>query len=397
MANAYTAIAHAMTPRPVFNLVVIGLMAFLTVVDLFATQAILPALAASYHVTPSAMSIAVNSTTIGMAIAAVLAAMASGRVDRRAVIAGSLLALAVPTALLAHAPDLATFTALRIVQGLLMSTAFTLTLAHLGERCSASASPAAFAAYVTGNVASNLFGRLLSASLVGAAGLHVNFYVFAALNAAGAVLAWATLSRSPPIHSAGEFRPWAGLLAHLRNPQLLAGFAIGFCILFAFLGIFTFVNFVLVRPPLALSMGALGIVYFVFAPSILTTPLAGRLMARRGARSALQIGLSVSGLALPLLALPNLFAVIVGMALAACGLFFAQAAATGFISRTATQDRGAASGLYLAFYFSGGLVGTAVLGPVFERAGWIGALVGVGLALALAGALTLRLPRGSPA
>jgi predicted MFS family arabinose efflux permease len=397
MANAFTAITHAMTPRPVFNLVVIGLMAFLTVVDLFATQAILPALAASYHVTPSAMSIAVNSTTIGMAIAAVLAAMASGRVDRRAVIAGSLLALAAPTALLAHAPDLATFTALRIVQGLLMSTAFTLTLAHLGERCSASASPAAFAAYVTGNVASNLFGRLLSASLVGAAGLHVNFYAFAALNAAGAVLAWATLSRSPPINSAGEFRPWAGLLAHLRNPQLLAGFAIGFCILFAFLGIFTFVNFVLVRPPLGLSMGALGIVYFVFAPSILTTPLAGRLTARYGARSALQLGLSVSGLALVLLALPNLPAVIAGMALAACGLFFAQAAATGFISRTATHDRGAASGLYLAFYFSGGLVGTAVLGPAFERAGWIGALVGVSVALAVAAMLTLRLARAPAA
>ena len=172
MANAGISIAHAMTPRPVFNLVVIGVTAFLTVVDLFATQAILPALAASYHVAPSAMSVAVNATTIGMAVAAVLAAMVSGRIDRRKTIAGSLLALAIPTALLGYAPDLATFTALRVVQGLLMSTAFTLTLAHLGERCSVSASPAAFAAYVTGNVASNLFGRLLSASLVGAAGLH---------------------------------------------------------------------------------------------------------------------------------------------------------------------------------------------------------------------------------
>ena len=133
------------------------------------------------------------------------------------------------------------------------------------------------------------------------------------------------------------------------------------------------------------------------APSILTTPLAGRLTARYGARSALQLGLSVSGLALALLALPNLPAVIAGMALAACGLFFAQAAATGFISRTAMHDRGAASGLYLAFYFSGGLVGTAVLGPAFERAGWIGALVGVSVALALAGMLTLRLTRAPAA
>ena len=43
---------------------VIGLTAFLTVVDLFATQAILPSLARHYQVTPAAMGLAVNATTI---------------------------------------------------------------------------------------------------------------------------------------------------------------------------------------------------------------------------------------------------------------------------------------------------------------------------------------------
>jgi hypothetical protein len=36
------------------------------------------------------------------------------------------------------------------------------------------------------------------------------------------------------------------------------------------------------------------------------------------------------------------------------GHFFAQATATGFVSRAATADRGAASGIYLASYFAGG-------------------------------------------
>jgi hypothetical protein len=36
-------------------------------------------------------------------------------------------------ALLAAAPDLLTFTALRVAQGLCMASAFTLTLAYLGE------------------------------------------------------------------------------------------------------------------------------------------------------------------------------------------------------------------------------------------------------------------------
>ena len=46
---------------------VIALTAFLTVVDLFATQAILPSLTRHYGVSPAAMGFAVNASTLGMA------------------------------------------------------------------------------------------------------------------------------------------------------------------------------------------------------------------------------------------------------------------------------------------------------------------------------------------
>ena len=52
-----------------------------------------------------------------------------------------------------------------------MSTAFTLTLAYLGERCSAADRRCASAAYITGNVASNLFGRLMAAAVADHLGL----------------------------------------------------------------------------------------------------------------------------------------------------------------------------------------------------------------------------------
>jgi dipeptide/tripeptide permease len=55
------------------------------------------------------------------------------------------------------------------------------------------------------------------------------------------------------------------------------------------------------------------------------------------------------------------------------------------------RDRSAASGIYLASYFIGGLVGTAVLGQIFGRLGWPATVAGIGLALALAAFLSLRL------
>ena len=374
-------------------------MAFLTLVDLFATQAILPSLAAHYRVGAAAMGFAVNASTLGMAIGALTMAFAGRRIDRRRGVAISLALLAVPTLLLASAPDLMQFTLLRVVQGLAMSSAFALTLSYLAEHCSARDAAGAFAAYVTGNVASNLFGRLFSAALADHFGLAANFQVFAALNLAGALLAWFSLQPAMAMpQGAAAPAPLAALREHLARPALRASFAIGFLILFAFIGTFTYVNFVLARAPIALAPMALGLVYFVFAPALLTTPLAGRGVARFGTRRAFRGALLVAGIGMPLLLLPSLPAVIVGLALVGAGTFFAQAAATGFVGRSASRDPGSASGLYLACYFAGGLTGAALIGQLFERAGWPAAVAAIGVALALAAALAGRLddPKAAP-
>jgi len=143
------------------------------------------------------------------------------------------------------------------------------------------------------------------------------------------------------------------------------------------------VNFVLVREPLGLGMMAIGFVYFVFLPSMLITPAAGWLVARLGTRTAFWGALAAAGAGLPLLVLPSVPAVLAGLVLVGAGTFFAQATATGFVGRAATGDRGSASGIYLACYFTGGLVGTALLGLLFDRFGWPACVAGIAAALAL--------------
>ncbi|MGH6736166.1 MAG: MFS transporter [Methyloceanibacter sp.] len=377
----------------VWRFIVIAITAFVTLVDLFATQAILPELMHHYGVTPAAMGTAVNASTLGMAVAGLAVAYFSNAIDRRMGILLSLALLAIPTTLLAHAPDLLTFTVLRVVQGLCMAAAFTLTLAYLGEHYSAADSATAFAAYITGNVASNLVGRLLAAGVTDHFGLVSNFYFFAILNLLGAVLVFFTVEKTPHMKEMREARrsPFAAWLDHLKNPALRASFAIGFCILFAFIGTFTYVNFVLVEPPLSVGMMTLGFIYFVFLPSILTTPLAGRAVQRFGTRPTFWASLAVAGLGLPLLVLPNLSAVLIGMVLVGVGTFFAQACATGFVGRAATSDRGSASGLYLASYFFGGLIGSAVLGVIFDMYGWAACVAGIGVSLIVAALLAIFL------
>jgi YNFM family putative membrane transporter len=392
-AAAKPELAPAIPPNAAtLRSVVIGVIGFLTLVDLFATQAILPSLAKLYSAAPASIGFAVNASTIGMAISCLGVALISRHLKRRRGIWISLALLAIPTSMLAIAPDLATFTALRIVQGVFMAAAFTLTMAYLAEHCSAEETARSLAAYITGVVASNLVGRLVSATVADLLGLGANFYLFAALNLAGAALVFITLDRMSPMAAPGKRRsPLASWGEHLRNPALRASFGIGFLILFAFIGTFTYVNFVLAGEPISLSRMSLGLVYFVFLPAMFTTPIAGQVALRIGTRPAIWGGLLVAAAGLPLLLLPNLAGVLAGMVLVGVGTFFAQAIGTGFVGRAAMGDRAAASGLYLACYYLGGLSGAAVLGQLFDRFGWLACVAGVAIALALAGVLAIKL------
>jgi len=386
-ASAIAPARPALSPARLLLVAVIG---FLTLVDLFATQAILPSLAAEYGVSPSEIGVAANSTTLGMAVAGLLVGAFSANIERKRAILVSLLLLAVPTAALAYAPNLTIFSLLRVTQGLFMAAAFTLTLTHLAERCE-HRTASALAAYVNGVVASNLIGRLTAAFVAGIVGATSSFLFFAALNLAGALLIAAALHRNKPEPMMGGVRFWSSWIAHLCDPALRATFAIGFLILFGFIGVFTYVGFVLMRPPHMLSMSALGLVFLVFAPSMLTTPAAGKITARFGPGNTVPASLAVALLGLVLMLLPSFLAVIAGMTLVGIGTFFAQAVATGHVGRIARGDKAAASGLYLSSYYCGGLIGAAVVGQLFDRFGWNAAVAGVFAALALAALIGRKL------
>lgn len=376
-----------------FRTLVIGLIGFLTLVDLFGTQAILPTLAKAYGVMPATVGFAVNASTIGMAVSGLVVGLISRRLNRRRGIWMSLALLSIPTALLAVAPSIEAFTALRIVQGLFMAAAFTLTMAYLAEQCTAEAAAGALAAYITGGVASNLVGRLMAGSIADYLGLAPNFYIFALLNLAGALLVYVSVKRTTPMEVADSTHrsPFASWGLHFRNGSLRASFAIGFLILFAFIGTFTYVNFVLARSPLGLSPMALGFVYLVFLPSMITTPLAGRAAQRFGARLTFWAALALAGVGLPLLLVPSLPPVLFGLMLVGIGTFFAQATATGFVGRAALTDRAAASGLYLAAYYLGGLLGATLIGQVFDHFGWTVSVAGIAVSLVLAALLATQL------
>ena len=338
------------------------------------------------------MGLAVNASTLGMLVSGLAVGYFSSSIDRRRGILISLALLSIPTALLALHQISRHSRFCVSLQGVFMAAAFTLTLAYLGEHYSAQDSASAFAAYITGNVASNLIGRLISAGVADHLGLAANFYVFALLNLAGAVLVFFTVGTTAPMTSVGPGRlaispPGPCTCAIVRCARLRHR-------LLHPVRVHRHIHLRELRPGARpVRVGADDARPRLFRVSALDRhDAAGR--AGRGPlrHAAHDVGRTCrAALGLPLLLLPSLAAVIVGLALVGVGTFFAQATATGFVSRAATADRGSASGIYLACYFFGGIAGSIVLGQLYDRIGWTACVAGIGLSLLIAALLAVLL------
>jgi len=369
---------------------ILGVVSFLTLIDLFGSQALLPRLVVAFEADAGTMGFAVNAATIGMAVSGLIVAWFADRIDRKRGIWVSLACLSVPTLGLGLVDDVTTFTLLRIAQGVFMAAAFTLTMTYLSEQCDVTAAGGAMAAYVTGNVASNLFGRMMAVSTADGFGLSGSFFAFAGLNLAGAAVAFVLIGPkddSPPTRSASPAAAWR---RHLSHPSLRAAFAIGCAILFVFVGVFTYVNLHLTAA-LGVPEPALGLVYVVFVPAMVTTLYAAKAVGRWGPQSVFRAAGTAALVGISLTLVPTVAAVLAGLAIVGAALFFMQAAATGFVGRTAQGDRAVANGLYLTSYYVGGLLGALALGQAQLAGGWpmvagIVALVVVATLL-LAGAL----------
>jgi MFS transporter, YNFM family, putative membrane transport protein len=242
--------------------------------------------------------------------------------------------------------------------------------------------------YMTGTIVGGFTGRAV-AGLVAA---DVNWpSAFVALGLLTGLVAAVLSLRLPPEDAARE---GGGSREHARSPgighlfrnrQLLATCAVGFCVLFTQVAMFTYVTFHLARPPYELSTVALGWLFVVYLVGAAVTPLSGAWVDEYGHRAGLAGAMAIGGAGALLTLVPSLPAIVVGLALCSTGVFVAQATTSGYIGAVTTRDRALAVGLYSTFYYGGGSMGGALPAAVWSRGGWP-AVVALVVLIQLAGA-----------
>jgi predicted MFS family arabinose efflux permease len=230
--------------------------------------------------------------------------------------------------------------------------------------------------YVSGTVLGGFLGRVFT----GVAATHHlfpfvepswrnGFVAIGVFDLVFGVLLWRWLPHDSPLPIAAKDS--TGFARHLRNPQLLATFAVGFNVLFTLVATFTYITFYLAAPPFRLSPAELSALFMVYLVGLVITPFGGVWISRVGSRAAL-IGSVMAGIAGVLFTLvPNLLVILLGLVMCSSGVFICQSASTTYIQREAQSGgRASAAGLYVMFYYIGGSVAGILPGILWRFGQW---------------------------
>jgi predicted MFS family arabinose efflux permease len=355
-----------------------GFAAFLT---LYSPQALLPALAREFGAGVAEISAIMTASVLAIALAAPFAGALADVLGRKRVIATAMLALAVPVAGAALAADVPALVAWRFLQGLLLPPIFAVTVAYIGDEWPRAEVAGVAGIYVAGSSLGGFCGRFVPGVLGDLIGWRGGFLVLAGMCLAGAAVVALLLPREQRfVRSEGIGASLRQMPRHLRNPQLVATYAIGFGVLFNFIAVFTYVGFHLAGPPYHFSSTLLGTIFVTYLVGAAISPTTGWMIARLGRRPFILLVLAIwAAGALAMLA-PPVAAIIAGLVLcAACGML-CQAVSTGYVTAIAKDGRSSAVGLYVTCFYVGGSMGALLPGLAWERGGW-GACVALVLAM----------------
>ncbi len=384
------------------------LAGFATFALLYCVQPLLPLFDRTFGVGAAQASLALSLSTGCLALSILGTTPLAAALGARRVMSASMISAALCNLACAAAPGWTALLVLRAVEGILLGGVPAVAMAYLSEEAAPAELGAVMGLYVGGTAFGGMAGRVGTAFVADLGAGHGAWRL--ALLATGACCLVAALlfvallppARRPggavPAHPAvaSGFRGLGAWGRHLRDPGMVGLYLIGFLAMSAFVTIYNYLGFRLLRPPFSLTQGQSGAVFLVYLFGIAASPLAGRVSARIGRGPVLVAGpvLGLAGVGLTLLA--SLPAIIAGLSLVTIGFFVSHSVASAWVGARAVLDRGHAASLYLLAYYCGSSVMGSVGGWVWSRGGWpavagfTGGLLGAGVLTAALLALSAR-------
>ncbi|WP_166442081.1 MFS transporter [Nakamurella flava] len=357
-----------------------------TFAELYAVQAVLPALAAEFSLSESTASLAVSVATGALALSVLPWAFVGDRVGRARAMRWAAVAAAVCATALPFAPSFGVLLALRAVSGVALGALPALAMAHLVARAEPARVAAIGGLYIAGTTIGGLSGRVVTGAVAAGWGWRWGVAVTAVLVAV-AVAVFVVLSRGddrrqprsratpsggPPVTT--TLGAGARLRAAFTDRTVAVFYAQAFLLMGGFVTIYNLLGFRLLDEPYRLPASVVSLLFLTYLVGTVGSSGVGRAVGRFGRRRVLvAAGFAMAG-GVALTLAPSLWLIIAGLVVATFAFFPAHAIAASWAGERIPGARSQVAATYsLAYYAGSSLVGFAGA-AVYDRGGWTGAM-----------------------
>jgi len=351
---------------------VILLVTILTLSALYAPQPLLPVIVAEFGVSREAAAFLTTVCFIPLSIAPLFYGYVLESLSPRRLIRGAVLLLAFSEILFYFASSFPLLIGVRLIQGLLIPALLTSLMTYIATVTPSGSVQRAMGIYIAATILGGFLGRACSGMLATWFGWRSSFLVLAA----SLLVSFFLLRRLSDTAPLGLVRPTPRILLEVfRDRALLPICLVVFCLFLVFAAIMNFLPFRLTELSDRASELRIGLMYTGYLLGMVSSLNAVRIGRYLGGeRRAMLVGLAVLAAALVGLGVPRVEVFFAVMFLFCGAMFLVHATASGLLNRRAGASKGIVNGLYVAFYYAGGSIGSFLPGYAYRYFGWNGFL-----------------------
>ena len=353
--------------------------------SLYCVQPMMPILADYFHISPTQSSFPLSFSTIALAVGLIFTGLISDRFGRKPIMVWSLFSVSVLLLLSAVLPVWSVFLATRILIGLTVSGVAAVAMTYIGEEVAAKDIGLAMGLYISGTAIGGMSGRLIAGVLVDFISWQSATLIIGLINLCIATIFYFLLpkSRNFQAYPIKLSRFLTAFQHNLSDPKLRILFLQGFILMGCFVSVFNYLSYRLIQSPFELSHVWIGVISITYLAGIYSSPRAAAWSQKFGRFQVLVAMLASMLLGLVLMLVNSLVLVFIGLLIFTFAFFAAHSTASSWVSVQSLQYRAVGSSLYLFCYYLGSSVLGSSSGLIWEKAGWFGLSVFIGIILAI--------------
>lgn len=331
---------------------------------LYITIPLVSGLAGAFGVSPSRAAWVSSAFSLTYAAGFLIFGSLSEKYGKKQVILAGLAALTLLTPAAGLAGSFPLLIVLRALQGLAAAAVAPSILAYIAEMYPPEKRVTAIGFVSTGFLTAGIIGQLFSSIVSDGFGWRYVFHILGAAYFVTVFVLVASVPKGAARRQTRVLQPFAQMGPVFVRGPLLVCYLITLTLLLSFVGMYTTLGNVLIRPPFELSPDQILMVRAAGIVGMLLAPLAGRLVARLGTGMVLKGGLLLSAIGLGIIGISSNLAFLVVMSvLFVAGIALVIPTLITLIGSLGGGQRGVAISLYSFILFLG-----ASLAPIISAA-----------------------------